>query len=411
MNTELDPGSFLDGIDLKRLGERLQLARKTKGLTQDVVATQLNVARTTLVAIEKGERRITESELIFLAELYDKNIFDFVNPHAPNADIAVQFRSLLQKKLFPTDELDHLDAAIQELQIYAERSVELEKIVERPFKPRYPRQRNIQAALNLEYEADEAAEEQRAWLGLGDGPIHDLREVLEDKVGLRIFFFKMNSKVAGLFGYAKELGGCIAINSDHRRERQTMSLAHEYGHVVENLERPDVQVQRVSNRKSDAEKFAELFAMRFLLPSSGVERQIRTYLQTRGDNNKLGPRDFVFLASGYRVSFQAYVQRLEELKIVPAGHYDRIMLEDFRPDKAKEILGLPVLVADTQKYPRHYQMMVLEAYQRGLLSLDELARFLDTDMLEARRRIEQYVANLSAKASEAESNLDVTIKL
>ena len=106
MNTDLNPGSFLDNFDLKRLGERLQLARKTKGLTQDAVATQLNVARTTLVAIEKGERRITEPELIFLADLYDKNIFDFVNPHAPNADMAVQFRSLLQKKLFPDDELN-----------------------------------------------------------------------------------------------------------------------------------------------------------------------------------------------------------------------------------------------------------------------------------------------------------------
>ena len=411
MKSNLTLAALLESSDPKRLGERLQLARKAKGFTQEAVASKLGVARTTLVAIEKGERRVTESELHVLADHFDKEIVDFVNPHAPSADLLVQFRSLLQKRLFPTSETDHLEIATQELQLCAERAVELELLTGRGLKPRYPRPRDIDSGLGLEQEADAAAEEDRQRLGLGDGPIHDLRGVLEDQVGLRIFFFKMHSKIAGLFGYAKELGGCIAINSQHRRERQSMSLAHEYGHVVDCLERPDIQVQQDSGRKSDPEKFAELFGVRFLMPTAGVKRQIRTYLQSQGNSNKLGPRDLVILASDYRVSFEAYVKRLEELRILSGGYYDRLMMENFRPDEAKKILGLLMLESDTQKLPRRHRLLALEAYQKELLSLDELARFLDSDLLATQTLVEQYREYFQTTVSTNKINWDASIKL
>ena len=62
----------------------------------------------------------------------------------------------------------------------------------------------------------------------GDG----VRERLENDVGLRIFYLPMASKIAGLFAYNDELGGCVGINSGHPRDRRHWSLAHENDHFL-----------------------------------------------------------------------------------------------------------------------------------------------------------------------------------
>src|SRR5690349_5378293 len=72
--------NILETIDPKELGKRLQQARKGRGLTQEAVAQLVDMARTTLVAIEKGERRVKAGELISLARVYGQQIGDFVRP-------------------------------------------------------------------------------------------------------------------------------------------------------------------------------------------------------------------------------------------------------------------------------------------------------------------------------------------
>ncbi len=44
----------LDTIDPKLLGQRLQDSRKARGLTQQDVANELGMARTTVTALERG---------------------------------------------------------------------------------------------------------------------------------------------------------------------------------------------------------------------------------------------------------------------------------------------------------------------------------------------------------------------
>ncbi|HEY6020758.1 MAG TPA: helix-turn-helix transcriptional regulator, partial [Candidatus Paceibacterota bacterium] len=60
----------LERIAPSVLGERLRLARSRAGRTQDEAAKFAEISRTTLVAIEKGERKIRSIELAALAGLY-----------------------------------------------------------------------------------------------------------------------------------------------------------------------------------------------------------------------------------------------------------------------------------------------------------------------------------------------------
>ena len=52
------------------IGERLRAARELVGITQAAAANSIDVARTTIVAVEQGRRRIRMEELQRLASLY-----------------------------------------------------------------------------------------------------------------------------------------------------------------------------------------------------------------------------------------------------------------------------------------------------------------------------------------------------
>src|SRR5438132_735094 len=76
--------------------------------------------------------------------------------------------------------------------------------------------------------AEDVASAERNRLGLGDGPILNLRELLDNDVGLRIFYLDLPSNVAAMFAYTEQLGGCIAVNRKHPEDRRRMSLGHDY---------------------------------------------------------------------------------------------------------------------------------------------------------------------------------------
>src|SRR5690242_11621819 len=73
---------ILERIDPALLGERLAEARRARGLTQQEAAGEIDVARTTITAMEKGVRRPRPSELIALARLYGCQVGDFVRATA-----------------------------------------------------------------------------------------------------------------------------------------------------------------------------------------------------------------------------------------------------------------------------------------------------------------------------------------
>ena len=57
-------------LDDAIVGERLRNARESARITQAESAKSIGVARTTIVAVEKGERRVRTNELQKLASLY-----------------------------------------------------------------------------------------------------------------------------------------------------------------------------------------------------------------------------------------------------------------------------------------------------------------------------------------------------
>lgn len=378
----------LDKIDWQRLGQRLQEVRKRQEFTQKEVAAQLNIARTTLVAVEKGERKLSPRELVQLARLYSEDLNHLLRDRPAPSELAVQFKAAFRNPLIRTEETDELQRAADELQRLAENYLELEQLTDAPMPYQYPSEYDY-GGISIEAAADEIAARERDRLGLGDSPIQDVRELLENDVGLRIFYLKLPSWMSGLFGYTDVLGGCIAINRQHPPERRRLSLTHEYCHFLAARQRPDVHVTRNYRRMPEAERLAEAFARRFLMPESGIKKHLRAYLKASRKEN-LVAADLIHLAQYYRVSFEAYVRRLEELTIIGAGTYERLRSEDLQVRKAQSMLRIEPLQEDNgDKFPYRYKLLAVTAFFRGDLTERRLADLFDTDRLGAREIVEE----------------------
>lgn len=371
---------MLETIDMKTLGKELQQARTKRGMTQEEAARIIGVARTTMTTIEQGGRRIRADELLKLAVAYKLPVSDFVRPRPILEMSEPQFRGPALKS---AEDNALIESSVEQLKQLARDYFELEKITETPLIRKYPQEYPI-GKLRTHEAAENIASQERMRLGLGDGPIPLLRDVLEQDVGIRIFYYPFPGKFSAIYLYDEQGGGCIAINKDHPEERRRYSLAHDYGHFLTARKKPNVLIEEgYYQRKPESERLADDFANAFLMPAQGVTRRFNDLRATKGSNPTVG--DLCVLAHYYGVSVEAMTLRLEELRLLPTGLWEHIERGKFSVREAQQRLGLGALPARDQKFALRYQHLAIEAFNRELISEGMLARFLEVDRLEARR--------------------------
>lgn len=375
-------GDVLGRIEPRALGQRLQEARKARGRTQQEAADQLGAARTTVVAIEKGERLIRPTELVRLAAYYGRTLGEFLREGQPVEAFAVQLRASLAPGPDSATE-PRLAECTLDFQLLCEDYLELERLTGSSLRRRYPAPYPTTGP-DPESAGEDVAVSERNRLGLGDGPLLNLRELLENDVGLRVFVMDLTAKVSAMFAYTEQVGGCIAVNRKHPADRRRMSLAHEYGHFLSKRYTPEVAFLGRVRRRPDLERFADAFARAFLLPATGLQRRFYE-LQRSRDGGLPTPADLCTLAHFYFVSVEGLAVRLEELRLLPVGTWDRLKQAGFKVREAQALLGLPAHLEDEPMLPVRYRYLAVEAYHRGDLSEGQFTRYLRADRVEARR--------------------------
>jgi Zn-dependent peptidase ImmA (M78 family)/DNA-binding XRE family transcriptional regulator len=373
--------NILDTIDMKVLGRELQQARVRKGLTQEEAAKVIDVARTTITAIEQGTRRIRAGELLKLAQAYDSQVSDFVGAR-PEIEMSLpQFRGPILR----TEKDNELIAPyVEQLKNLARNYFELEIVTESPLARKYPHVYGT-SRLPTSEAAESIAMEERVRLGLGDGQVPLLRDILEQDVGLRIFYYPLPAKFSAIYLYDDQVGGCIAVNRNHPEERRRWSLAHDYGHFLTSRQKPTVFIENAYQRKPESERLADDFANYFLMPTGGLKRRFNDIRRTK---DKITAGDLCILAHYYGVSVEAMTRRLEDLKLLPTGIWDKLKEGGFKVRDAQQQLGLGSLPAREQKLPMRYQYLAIDAFDRELISEGLLSKFLEVNRLEARRAAE-----------------------
>jgi Zn-dependent peptidase ImmA (M78 family)/DNA-binding XRE family transcriptional regulator len=385
----------LNQIAPGELGERLRIAREAAKVTQAAAAAAANMARTTLVAIEQGQRKARIDELQVLAKLYGTSVNGLLRREAVHVDLVPKYRKLTEQ----TDPA--VEAAGRLLTDLVKAEVELENLLGIHRVRNYPQQRPILPG-DVRLQAEQDALEVRHWLGLGLAPISDVMALLELQIGVRVFIHKLPTRISGLYAFDEAVGACILVNVIGRRSRRQYTAAHELGHLVSSRSDPDVLLENHQEQARE-ERYANAFARGFLMPARAVMQQFQEL--TVGASH-LTRRHVILLAHFFGVSREAMVRRLEELKLAKSGTWDWFESHGGITDEQEwQVLGDSVAIdADRGDANRpastRLNQMAAEAWQKDLLSEGQLARLLHLDRV-ALRELLDALADNPAEADEA----------
>ena len=368
----IEPQERLSDVEI---GERLRLAREGRKITQAAAADLIGAARTTIVAVEQGKRRIKMDELQKLAAAYNTSANAILRRAAVHLDMVPRFR-----KLHETED-EGVERATRLLNDLVRAEVELEDLLGIVRERRYPPERPLLPG-DLYTQAEQHAQELRDWLGLGLGPVTDIVAILDLQIGVRVYVRKLDSKVAGLFAYDERAGACILLNASHPHERLTQTGAHELAHFVSTRRQPEVltEDERFVSRE---ERYAHIFQRCFLTPGREVRQR---FSEITAGQSHLTRRHVILLAHASGVSREAMVRRLEELGLARSGTWDWFISNGGISDNdVRHVLG------DSSEAPAYKGMarglvpprlalLARESWKKELYSEGQLARMLQVDL-------------------------------
>lgn len=383
----------IDPTSPRVIGQRLAEARKARSIKQEVAAEHIGVSRPTFIALEKGERAAKPGEVIKLAALYGRPVNHFVRTMEPLTDFQPHFRAAMEK-VKPAD-AEQLKLAIGEFKQFVENYLDLELRMKAPMRMNYPDPVVLNPRVNVTELAEDVAHRERLRLGLGDQPILNIRSLLESEVGVRIFYTRLPRIFAGMYIFVDGLGGCMLINSVHPAEKQRASISHEYAHLIVDRYTAGIDYLTIFGRKPANERFAESFAMGFLMPASSVRFRFNEIVNSTG-NFQVG--DLLKLKHRYFVSMEAMALRLESLGLLRQGTWELQKERGLPVRAAEKKLGLATETNPEPAYPDRYKLLAVHAHERGELSEKEVANYLRCDVWEARRIIQESMLSIEVDA-------------
>ena len=298
-----------------------------------------------------------------------------------------------------------LNAAIDQLQALAEDYRELERIMGSPHRPSYPAEVMLNPRIDPTEQAEVVADQERNRLGLGDQQVIHLRNTLEWDVGLRIFYTRdLPSSIAGMYAYSAELGGCILINRKHPPERRRVSMLHEYGHFLLSTDRykPGIDYLAIPGRKPANERFAEAFALSFLMPATSVRQKFQDIVATTGD---FQVADLCRMKHFYFVSLEAMTLRVEQLGLIPKGTWDTSRSRNSPPARRRRCWDCRRIPSTTRSSPSGTSISPSRRTSGAILGDTDLAHYLRCDIVTAREIVARTLTSREVEASGEEQSL------
>lgn len=375
------------------IGERLRIAREAAKVTQATAAETIGAARTTIIALEQGKRRVRTDELQKLAVLYSTSANAILRRESIHVDMIPRFR-----KLVPNTD-DTVEAAARLLNDLVRAEVELENALGVKRRCNYPPERPILPG-DVHAQAEQDAQELRDWLGLGSGPVIDIVPILSLQLGIRVFLRRLDARVSGLFAYDDSVGACILLNANHPADRLRQSGVHELAHFVSSRHQPEALTED-EKFVSREERYAKSFQPCFLTPARAVRQH---FMEITAGQSYLTRRHVILLAHTFAISREAMVRRLEELELAKKGTWDWFVANGgITSQQALQVLGSipephPHSLEGQSLVPSRLALLAREAWKRGMYSEGQLSRLLHLDRYEIREVLD------GAEMEENEAN-------
>lgn len=277
-------------------GERLKLARKKSGFSLRALSEALDnrVSAQAIGKYERGEMVPSSGILLALAKKLDVSLDFLMGVQVQQLD-GVEFR---KKSGTSAKDRARVEATVIER---VERYLTIEEILGlESAEWRWSSEKELLSSIE---EAEELANQTRKRWHLGEDPIPNMTEVLEEH-GIKVCMTSLPGGVSGMTCLVKRSGGLapvpvIVVNKMHTLERRRLTLAHELAHNI---------IDECSS--IDHEKASNHFAGAFLMPAAHLKKEM-------GKHRKgLGYRELIELKRMYRVSAAAFLFRLRRLDII-----------------------------------------------------------------------------------------------
>lgn len=348
---------------MQAFGERLKQARVAAGLSQRALAEQANLSAMAISKYENGQMSPSSDVLLRLAKALGVKTGYFNRPLQVSVECpAFRKHSRLGKKK---------QAAVEGRIIEAlERYLATEEVFAPGHLPQFEMPQACREPVTSIEQAEDVAENLRREWGLGEDPIANLCETLEDQ-GIKVVLLE---DIDGDFdGYSCWANGTVPavasqIADDLPGDRQRFNLAHELGHLM--LE--DVIADGV-----DIEKVCHRFAAAFLVPSSAVRQEMG------GDRNTIYFEELHSLKHKWGLSMSAWLRRLADLAIISQSEYALCMRMFSKRGWRRREPGKPVEPEHTGRLERLVQRAVAE----DIISVSRAADFLNRPLIEVRREL------------------------
>lgn len=357
------------------LAGQLVRARTASGLSQDDLANALGVTRTMISYWETGKRSPNDRQVVALSQLLRVPISVLLGHEepAPAPDVARMLLRGADQEI--PDEALH---GLRDFLAFLENFATLAKEAELPIRGMYQSPFISAAAFGSADDARRKAEEVRAYLRLGLGPIGDIDAVCDL---LRITVYKSNlgvdltRTISGAFLHHPEVGFAILVNLAMTPGRRRFTIAHELAHALFHSANERYFVSTAT--KSPRERFADSFAGEFLMPTEGIRR----VMEEQGFGPRIDdPAEVIYLQRFFDVSFITALVRLRQARLLTPEQFDSFKL--VRPVVLARSLGYEVADEEygpqpdnwrLERFPPRFRRLLREAVRKRVISVPSVA--------------------------------------
>ncbi len=337
------------------IGARLRQARLLAGMTQKEVANSLGEVGydITAAAISKYEKSQSFPPAQFL--LLASSVLDVPSAYFSHQPAkTVEWLAFRCRKRLSQRERNKIKVFASDV---AELQIELRELLYP--NPELPLPSLPVATLD---DAQNAAGQLRKLWKVGDRPLDNLVQTAEDRNVIVIGWKDETGLFDGLSGQCD--GRPIAvINTNVPTDRQRLSLAHEIGHLVMDVD---------EKSEFDEEQLAYRFAAALLVPEDHAYRELGIR------RNHLNWGELESLKRKYGMSMAAWLMRGRDLGIITENRYIEMYKEfssrGWRTQEPEEYLG--------DEEPLQLRQMAQRAVAEGLISPDRVTR-VAVDVLES----------------------------
>jgi Zn-dependent peptidase ImmA (M78 family)/DNA-binding XRE family transcriptional regulator len=338
----------------EELGARIAFARTAAGLTQEELSARLDIHRSAVARLERGDRRLDALELSRLAEALGRRVAWFVS--SPPQMIASHRRGHADEPAVARLESE-LETAARDVELLSE----INELSE-------PEPDELGRSLDSLEDAERAAGDARHLLAQEDGPLPDVQGVAE-RFGLYALSLDLGPEVIdGGYVRLQRLGAAV-VNGRVDWGRRRFNVAHELGHHL--LADEYTTDFAIGQPREDRERLINAFAIHLLAPRGSVTRRWDELRGHAEDRTAL-----IHIAAEYRLSWSATCTHARNLDLVDTDH--RGVLEQRPPTSADYVelnLGFTEELAPPG-VPAGFARAAIAAYRRNKIGSRRVVELL-----------------------------------